>query len=95
MMGGMGGLGLLACLVGVGLTLLVFGGLAALVVWAFRMSGERERPTSSASVTPAGTLGKVDQPAILEVAPVCPNCGRPVQAGWAHCAHCGAPLGQA
>lgn len=26
--------------------------------------------------------------------PVCPQCGKPVQAGDAHCRHCGAKLGR-
>ena len=90
----MGGLGLLACLVGLGLTLVVIGGLAALVVWALQKGGERERPPFGGGVAPSGALVTVRSPVQLPVSPICPNCGQPVQAGWAHCAHCGAPLGK-
>ncbi len=92
---GMGGIGLLACLVGLGLTLLVLGGLAAVVIWTLQKGGERGRPPSSAGVSPAGALGAVDPPANVPVALVCPDCGQPIQAPWSHCAHCGAPLGKA
>ena len=92
----MGGLGLLACLVGVGLTLLVLGGLVALIVWMLHKDGGGAGLPSSAGVRFAGALETVDPPAPLPAsAPGCPNCGQPVEAGWSHCAGCGAPLERA
>ncbi|MFA5788147.1 MAG: zinc ribbon domain-containing protein [Actinomycetota bacterium] len=88
----MGGLGLLACVVGLGLTLLVLGGLVALVVWMLQKGEGGARLPSSAGVNPAGVLGTVEAPASLPASPPsCPNCGQPVQVGWSHCAYCGAP----
>jgi hypothetical protein len=95
-MGGMGGIGLLACLIGLGLTLLVLVGLIALVVWWLQKGEGRARLSSNAGVNPAGAPGTVEAPVSLPAsAPGCPNCGQPVQVGWSHCAYCGAPLERA
>ncbi len=92
----MGGIGLLACLVGLGLTLLVLGGLVALVVWMLRKGGGGGRLPSSAGVSLAGALGRAESPTSLPAStPGCPNCGQSVQVGWSHCASSGALLGSA
>lgn len=92
-MGGMGGFGLLTCLAGLAVTAIVIAGVVALILWAARSGGLAaiSRPAS-----PVPTPLPVSTPASPSASPetsVCPNCGQPMQTGWSHCAHCGAPLG--
>jgi zinc-ribbon domain len=94
MMGGMGGFGLLSCLVGLGLTVLVLGGLVALVLWAAQNMGAKAAPAlGTTQALPVGEQVPAVSTHSRAEPRACPNCGQPVQAGWSHCAHCGAPLG--
>ena len=89
----MGGFGLLSCLVGLVLTLLVLGGLAAVVIWAVQGLGSRGAVAPSTGAAPAASVPRaVSLPGSAPDARVRPNCSQPVQAAWNHCAHCGAPL---
>lgn len=93
MMGGTGGFGLLTCLVGLAVTAIVIAGVAALILWVAR-SGGTAATSRPASPLPTPLLVSTPaSPSASRETSVCPNCGQPVQIGWSHCAHCGAPLG--
>jgi hypothetical protein len=76
--GGIGVVGLLACLMPIGLAVLVALGAGA--VWLFQRNGS----SSSRAWSPP--------PSQEAAAAVCPSCGRSVEPDWQVCPYCGTPL---
>lgn len=58
--------------------LLIPVGVIALAVVGVISLARSKKPTPSAPVEPP-----------VELLKACPKCGKPVQADWTHCAHCG------
>jgi hypothetical protein len=85
MLGGgmMLGIGLLMMLVVLGLPILLIVGIVAAFMGLW---GRRVGPTLAAPAS--GRFAPADSSARY-----CTHCGQGLQAGWAHCPQCGAPMG--
>jgi hypothetical protein len=79
------------CLLCLGLLALIVIGIVLLV----RRPGRSQAavaPAAAPAVEPAAAPAPAPEPAAAAAASICPNCAQPVESGWSHCPHCGAPL---
>lgn len=83
-------LGFLAsCLLCLGVISLIVVGVIALVRNMSQPKTTVAQTVATPVAAPEVTPAPVAEP---EPNPACPNCAQPVQPGWKHCPHCGAPL---